>query len=258
MSKDDETREGEGGALFDETAAAYRRIRERTEEQLLRAIDFNIRNSIKAFNAMGGRATLSDTAADPTSLVQSSSLDSLTQTLSSLFGYLYGVLGPIPLRHMTRHACHTISREIWDNALMKHNFSSSGYAQFRRDITAVQDCIDAAIKAPGEAGKGMQQLDQALILLGLPIRASSQTESNDDDDDNGAWDFEDAAEDQDSDTETPPAIPDEDKIWGLWEVEKRLNKSNAAARTVLAEMGLTEINEKDARRIVARRVEVNS
>ena len=258
MSKDDETREGEGGALFDETAAAYRRIRERTEEQLLRAIDFNIRNSIKAFNSMGGRATLSDTAADPSSLVQSSSLDSLTQTLSSLFSYLFGVLGPIPLRRMTRHACHTVSREIWDNALLKHNFSSTGYAQFRRDITAIQDCIDAAIRAPGEAGKGMQQLDQALILLGLPIRASSNAETNSDDDENGAWDFDDAAEHQESDSETPPAIPDEDKIWGLWEVEKRLNKSNAAARTVLAEMGLTEINEKDARRIVARRVEVNS
>ena len=258
MSKDDETREGEGGALFDETAAAYRRIRERTEEQLLRATDFNIRNSIKAFNATGGRATLSDAAADPSSLTQSSSLDSLTQTLSSLFGYLFGVLGPIPLRRMTRHTCNTISREVWDNALMKHSFSTTGYAQFRRDITAIQDCIDTAIRAPGEASKGMPQLDQALILLGLPIRASQQAESNDDDDDNGAWDFEDAAEDQDSDNDTPAALSDEDKIWGLWEVEKRLNKSNAAARTVLAEMGLTEINEKDARRIVARRVEVNS
>lgn len=263
MKDDDSARETDGGGLFDETAASYRRLRERTEEQIVRALSVNIHNNIRSFTGMGGRATLSSGSLDPSSLSQSASVDTLTQTLSSLLGFLFTVLAPAPLRRITRQACHTIQKDIWDNAIMKHTFSLAGLAQFRRDISAIQQTIDSSIKAPGEADRGMRKLHEALVLLGLPVRASGidtgvAAQGGDEGQD---WGFEEeeggAAEVNEIDT-TIQMNGDEEKVWGLWEVEKRLNQSNESARRVLAEMGLTHLNEKEARNIIARRVEINS
>ena len=260
VMKDDDVQETDGGALFDETAATYRRLREGAESQIVRAVEVNIRNSIKPFVEMEGRATLSQPPPDPSLLSQSASLDSLVQTLSSLLGLFYTVLAPAPLRRITRQASHAIQREIWDNVLMTDAFSLAGYAQFRRDITAIQDCIDSNIKASGEAERGMRKLMEGLVLLGLPIRSSASSKSDSYETADGEdWGFDENADtEEDHNGEATPPETDEDKVWGLWEVDKRLNRSNEDARRVLAEMGLSQLSEKEARSIVGRRVEVNA
>lgn len=267
----------ENGGLFDETASSYRRLRERSEGEILRALDVSIKSALIPFTKTGIWKSLSTMSTSGTTdiaqLPPSASLDSLTQTLSALLGFLAQTLAPGPLRRTTRHITTTLQRELF--ALLTTNqFSAGGAAQFQRDVSAIEDTIDNATNLHGEARRHMRKVHDALTLLNLPIKSStsastsapapgvSRADSNDGHDteiDADEWGFDDnddetcdptqRAEERDGDERDAP---------GLWQTEQAIMRSNESARQVLQDLGITELTETEARNVIRRRVEVGS
>ncbi len=242
------------GGLFDETASAYRGLRILVENEITEALRSNVRGTLRIYTKVSGWASISSTVSDDSQLSPSASLDSTLQVFSRQVGFLSTVLAAAPLRRITRQVCQAVQKDILDSVVMRHSFSSAGVAQLRRDCMALETVIDKTIKAPGEAQRYMKRLGDALTLLGLPIRASQNGENQDPED--SGWDFE---EDDDSSEDfATPDETDEGRVWSLWEVEKRVFRSNESAREILAKLGLTTLNESDARTILKRRIELGS
>jgi RAD50-interacting protein 1 len=263
--------ESDGGALFDETATAYRRLRLKAEEQIKHLLVNAVTTSLRPYSRVTGWSSLSSQESNTTTnsnSAPSSALDTTLQLLSDFLAFLSTVLAPAPLKRITRQLCLAIQRYIWDNVLMRHNFSASGAQQLRSDIQAIEKVVDASIKYSGEAARGMRRLGEGLKLLGLPIKSSSsfispkKLASAADKEDEDGWGFEDDGDDDDKETGETEEEPDldetenEDKIWSLWIVEKLVFKSNESARNVLMDMGFETLSESDARGILERRVEV--
>lgn len=230
----------EGGALFDETASAYRRLRLRSESIIQDKITDEIRAALKRYSRVAQWSSLSSSSnpANPlSSLAPTAELDTALQILSSSLIFLATVLAPAPLRRITRQVLLAMQTYLWDNVLMTHSFSFAGAMQFRRDVEAVCGIVDRALVKEGEGARGLRKVGEGLFLLGLPAEGSevNGTDRNSGGDDDGDG---------------------EEKVWGLWEVEKRVFRSNESAREVLGEIGLDLLSESDARGILVRRVEV--
>ena len=88
------------------------------------------------------------------------------------------------------------------------------------------------------AESGFARLDEAIGLLGIPVRGSrnGQKEEEHENDVGG------------------------EKKWGLWEVEKRLFQSGGedAKRFLVDELSVERLSVADARKVLARKVELGS
>ena len=258
----------EGGALFDETAAAYRRLKQQAEGETLRLIDVNIRDAMAPFAHVDNWASLSGNTADASELAPSPAIDSVLQAISTLLGFLKKVLAPAPMRKMTMHFCATLEWEVYGSVVMRHTFSAAGVAQLRRDVLALEEAV---VRVSGAGGE-MRKLAQVVKLLGLGIKPSRSRSSThmsgekrggdvegwdfDEDDNHGdeSWD--------EGNLDTTPTEEEgdeaEEREWSLWEAERALFKSNEAARQVLKSMRLDMLSEQEARAVVGRRVEIGS
>lgn len=239
------------GALFDETATSYRRLKERAEAEILRALERDVRNGMVAFTRSSQWSSISSGEFEPQNLTPSSSLDPALQVLSSQLSFLATVLGAASLNRIVRQICLVVEKEVYDNVLLRHSFSSAGVAQLRRDVSALEATIDSASHITGISQKGMPKLQQALVLVGLPLGAT-----DDDTQDNKAadgWGFDDDAEPADTDRDS--SDESDDKLLTFENVSKTLFQSNASARKVLARIGCDLLSETDARSILERRID---
>ncbi|KEF56887.1 uncharacterized protein A1O9_07077 [Exophiala aquamarina CBS 119918] len=254
-SADEET-ESDGSGLFDQTAAAYRRLRERSEEEVVRAFDVNVRNALRTYGKQPQWSSLGDAPSDATALTPSSALDSLFQTISVLLGFLAHTFALGSLRRVTKHFCTSIQREIYDNVVMHNTFSAAGAAQLRRDLSAIEESIEKSTRVSGAIGASMKRIEEAVYLLALPASKAKAGTNNESD----GWGFDEDDDDQPSaiDARGGSRYGEDVEEWGLWDAEKRVFESNEAAREALADMGLFHLSESDARNILKRRIELNS
>lgn len=256
-SPDNQDQDSDGGALFDETAATYHRLRERSEVEIVHILENSLRASLRSFTKMAMWASLTPAVTDLTSLSPSAALDSTLQTVSSHLGYLANVLAGVAMHRVAKQTTLTIQKEIWDNIILRHSFSESGAVQLKRDVMAIEDVIDSSVKVRGEARRAMKKLDEALLILSLPVGTSSSDTGNSADD-GEAWGFDEEGEEETFENKSSLAADDDpDKLWTLLEVERRLFENNQAARHVLAAMGIETVGEGEARNIVERRVEIS-
>lgn len=235
--------EDAGGALFDETAGAYRRLRIRSETIMQDMLIQNIRDSLWPYSRINPWASLSP-GAEPTnsaSLTLTAELDATVQQLSSYLSFLSNALAQAPLRRIARQVALAIQAYLWDRVLMRHSFSASGIAQFCYDLNAIWEVMDRFL-GDGQGELGMRRLAEAAKLLDLPAVHS---------------------EGVGEDMETPVSEPVREEEVGdrqlaLWEVEKRIFRSNESARDVLEELGFEVITESEARNVLERRIELGS
>jgi RAD50-interacting protein 1 len=260
-SNRDMLQDTDGGALFDETALAYRRLKEQSEAEILRLIDNNIREAVADYGRLDAWASLSTTVADITSLSPSSALDSTLQVTSVLLKFLSKVVARPTMHKLVKHLCATLQTEIYSRVITPHNFSAAGVTQLQRDIMAIEEAIDSRSNLRGVASSGLKRLEQMSTLLGLPIKRSGRQGIPDDvEDADDAWGFEgeDETDQTIADDELQESGSKKEDSWSLWDAEKEVFKSNEAARRALADMGLDFISESEARNILKRRIELSS
>lgn len=248
--------DADGSGLFDQTALAYRRLRERSEEEILRALDVNLRAALGPYGKYAQWSSLAATPSEAGAIAPSASLDGFFEITNVLLGYLASVLAPAPLRRITKHYCATVQREIYDNVLMHHTFSAAGASQLKRDLSAIEESIEKDTKLPGVAGGTMKRLQEAVFLLSLDAAQPANSGGTVGEDD--GWGFDDEETGQAETEDITNATMKDAEEWGLWDAEKLIFRSNEAARQALAEMGLYHLSESDARNILKRRVELDS
>lgn len=222
-----------GGALFDETASAYRQLRLRSESIITSTVTSNAVSALKPYSRMSTWATLSNSTV--VSLPPSSELAPAMRTLSTNISFLSRALGVAPLRRIIRQLLPPVQNYIWGNVLMRNMFSAAGAAQLASDADHLRSVIDVAlgpVANTGDSLRGLKKLNEGLLLLGLDANTPK--------------------------TEDDTTVEPEKAPLGLWEVEKRLFKDNESAREILAELGIETLTEAEARAVLERRVEIGS
>ncbi|KAA6408927.1 MAG: hypothetical protein FRX48_07271 [Lasallia pustulata] len=236
--------EDAGGALFDETAGAYRRLRIRSETIMQDMLIQNLRDSLWPYSRINPWASLSS-GPEPTnaaSLTLTAELDAPVHQLSLYLAFLSNALAQAPLRRIARQVALAMQTYLWDRVLMRHSFSASGIAQFSYDLNALWEVMDRYLGG-GQGELGMRRLAEAAKLLNLPAVRSEGL---------GPEQMEAPA----SGRVEEGGI--EDGHLALWEVERRIFRSNESARDVLEELGFEVITESEARNVLERRIELGS
>lgn len=266
------------GALFDETASSYKRLRIRTESVLTETLVSAIRDSLRTYTRINPWSSLpTNPSSPPSSSVTSASqlaptpeLDALLQTLTAYLPFLSRALALAPLRRLGRQMALTVQTTLWDTVLMRHMFSTAGIAQFERDVDVISAALDRYL-GRDQAELGLRRLVDALVLMKLPPRTSpllrragderSEMEDDDDEDEDvgAAWD----AVVDNKVQEREQGLADADRQdegektgLGLWDVEQRVFLNNESAREVLEDLGLETLSESDARRVLERIVRI--
>ncbi|KAL8674747.1 MAG: hypothetical protein Q9168_000831 [Polycauliona sp. 1 TL-2023] len=207
-----------GGALFDETAGAYRRLRVRTENVITDSLVQQIRSSLSAYSKINPWSALASPSAgdDEMSLSISAELDAPIRLLSSYLSYLANALAQAPLRRIARQVVLAVQALLWDSVLLFRTFSYTGAKQFGRDVRGVWEVVDRFVGV-GQGEMGMRKLAEGLVFLEL---------------DGGVTGGK------------------------LGDAVKRLFRDNESGREVLEEMGLEVLSEGDARSVLQRRVDM--
>ncbi|KAK4997695.1 hypothetical protein LTR66_002925 [Elasticomyces elasticus] len=229
------------GALFDETAAAYQRLRIRSEALISETLTYNIRESLRPYSRINPWASLSSSSAssDAVSLALTAELDPTIRLLSDYLGFLSRALAKAPLRRIVRQLCSSMQSSIWDNVLMRHSFSTAGAAQLTVDIGGLCETIDRYV-GDDVARSGMRKLVEGVTFLSLPVRGEITR------DEQGTGSA------QDNNRGASP------RRLGLFDAERRVFMNNENARDVLEELGMEVLSESEARHVLERRVELGS
>ena len=217
--------EEDTGALFDETAGAYRRLRVRSENIMQEMLIDSLRDTLRPYSRINPWSSLSSESNSSWALT--AELDATVQQLNEYLSFLSKILAQVALRRIVRQVALTMQAFLWDHVLMRYSFSASGIAQYRRDIEALWETMDRWL-GEGQSEMGMRKLKEGLVLLSLPVK--SDRSNNDGGGETNA--------------------PD------LSEVEKRIFRSNESGREVLEELGLEVLSESEARNVLERRVEL--
>ncbi|CAD0106989.1 unnamed protein product [Aureobasidium uvarum] len=222
------------GALFEQMAAAYRRLRLRSEEVICDTLIYHTRDVLRPYARINPWASLSAAGSGgETSLT--AELDPPLTLLDTHLAFLSRALSKPALRRICRVVGHSLQITLWDSVLLRHSFSTAGASQFMSDFRGICSVFDRYLGA-GTGRNVMQRLDNGLTLLDLPVRGEIPVEV---------------------DAEGSGKAVSEKK-WGLFEVERRVFMDNEAARDVLEEMGLEVLTESDARAVLGKRVELSS
>lgn len=281
------------GALFDETAGAYSRLRIRSEGIMIDVLSQNMREALRPYRHMYSSlpplppktaptlanphsnpwGSLTAAPSNPAALSPTAELDPLLTFLNTSLGFLARALAPSPLRRITRALLHALSAVLWDAVLTRHHFSTVGATQLAADLGAICRIVNGSVGA-GVAEAGLRKCGEGVRLVSLPAKgkvpAKSKAAAADDDEEEwegGAWDAEDDAEAGGvaaaaRETDVAAAARETDAAaadgLGLWEVERRLFADNQSARDVLEELGMEALTEVEARAVLGRRVELGS
>ena len=214
------------GALFDETASAYKSLRIRTETILTDTLASAFRDTLRPYGRINPWSSLSSDLSGSTpssSLALTAELDATIQQLNSYLQFLASTLAPASLRRIIRQLALAIQTFLWDSVLMRYTFSNAGVAQFTRDVEAIWETMDQHL-GNGQSQAGMRKLREGLVLLGLPEKVGEEQGAE----------------------------------LGLWEVEKRVFRNNESAREVLEELGLEALSETEARHVLERIIGLGS
>ncbi|OKL60645.1 hypothetical protein UA08_04056 [Talaromyces atroroseus] len=233
------------GALFDETASAYRRLRLRSENIIISTFSAEVQSSLKPYSRVSMWSSLSAPSASyPHPLT--SELTPTVRIISSNLSFLARALGTAPLRRINRQVLLSVQSFILDQVILRHSFSAAGASQLASDIDHLCSVIENALGQnftsstiyQGEAMRVMRRLNESLVLLSLRIKPQNTT----------------TAAETHEEVETHEAGAD----LGLWEVERRLFANNESARDVLSELEIETLAVTDARAVLEKRVEVRS
>ncbi|KAF2142191.1 uncharacterized protein K452DRAFT_227484 [Aplosporella prunicola CBS 121167] len=243
-SDDDNT-----GALFDETAGAYNRLRVRSESIIVDVLTDNIRDALKPYRSINPWSTLTT----QTSHAISPELEPLLTYLTTSLAFLAKALGRSPLRRIARHACQGLQAALWSDILLRHSFSTAGATQLGVDVGAASEVIERWA-GEGVAVHGLRKVREGVALLGLSVRGQRNRDGT-------------VREEEREEEDGLAGRGDEDEVrvdgsrragLGLWEVERRLFADNEQARLVLEELGFESLGEVEARHVLERRVELSS
>ncbi|KAK0721484.1 TIP-1 family-domain-containing protein [Apiosordaria backusii] len=158
--------DNDSGVLFDETIAAYSQRRKRAQEFLSEALVDSHRKAFKAYLHRPQWSTIADDEVVVHDLAVTAELDEPLRVLKRDFDFLSRALGTAVFRRVWREALERLNSTLWTDVLMSHKFTSSGAAQFARDLHAISSVIERYIP---DGSSSLGSLSDAVRLLNLPV-----------------------------------------------------------------------------------------
>lgn len=245
------------GALFDETATAYDRLRSRCESIIIEQLTTGASSALRPYRASNPWASLTVSGSTgSTSASPSPDLGPLLRThLPSHLSFLTRALATTPLRRILRALALSLDALIFDGVLSRYAFSRAGAAQFSVDIAAIEaafaktvDTSSSGGETHSEPGTWLRKCTEGARLVSLDAQESTaEAEAGNE------GDHADAAAWGEVDEEGTAA---ENGGLDLWAVEQRLFASNESARAVLADLDMGALTEAEARAVLGKRVEL--
>lgn len=240
------------GALFDETASAYMRLRERAESLLASALITSTRDALRPYTRLAAWSSLSNPAANipesppaPDLVLPSAELAPALAVLGEGLHFLSSALAPLSLRRVGRAVAKSVETVLWDRVLLPHSFSGVGAAQLATDVEVLQSTFESTVGI-GQGAVGMMGIYEAVKLLSLPIdRPGAPVNTATEGGKPTKERKRDSAEDR----------TDAQNLT-LREVEHRLFSDNESAREVLELLGMEVLTEGEARKVLERRIEL--
>jgi hypothetical protein len=144
------------------------------------------------------------------------------QQLRDYMDYLHKTLSYPTFRRIWRVVFDTLQDLLWNELLVKQDFTTLGAARLMQDILAIKSIVDLSTSSfgPGTA-LGMPKLREGVQLLNLPLEA-----------------------------QTPNDV-------SLAEAAKGIYSSNSEASAILERLGFSHLSRADARIVLGRRVEAS-
>ena len=221
----------ETGALFDETAAYFQRLRIRSEGLMQDHLVQSIRESLRPYGRINIWTSLGSEGVDSSSLAITAEMDIVVQQLNTFLSFLSKVLAEAPLHRVCRQLALSLQNFFWDSILMRNTFSRYGSAQAARDVYAIWEVMDRHV-GQNQSRLSMRKLAEGLELLNMPLKYGQDVK-------------------QDA---QPPETENEE----ILDVEKRMFRDNESARDVLEELNMETLSESEARSLLEKRIELGS
>ncbi|KAI1324511.1 RINT-1 family protein, partial [Xylariaceae sp. FL0255] len=163
--------DGDGGILFDETIAAYGFRRKTAEDYLVAALIHSHQKSFRPYISNTHWTTISpDMNIDVSQLAITAELDEPLKILKRNLTFLSTTLSTAVYRRVWRGALETLQEMLWNDVLMRQNFTTLGAAQFVRDIQAIVAVVDHYLK---NGALALSALQDGARLLNLPVEFGS-------------------------------------------------------------------------------------
>lgn len=145
----------------------------------------------------------------------------LRQILKQHMTFLHKALAYPSFRRIWRAAFDNLQDHLWNEVLIRQDFTTLGATRFGKDLLAIQSVVDSVAAETGTAF-GMPKLKEGVSLLNLPLE-----------------------------------IEGHDPGLSLKGASHSVFAGNAEAEEVLQKLGMTHLSRVDARAILQRRVEAS-
>ena len=142
------------------------------------------------------------------------------QALRENMAFLHKTLAYPPFRRIWRECLDSLQDLLWNEVLMKQDFTTLGASHLLQDLTAIQSVVNSTVTYGN--GFGMPKFRQGVEFLNLPLE---------------------------------PA--DEDSL-SLEQASELVFSSNAGATEVLEKLKMNYLTNSQARAILQRRVEAST
>jgi hypothetical protein len=132
--------------------------------------------------------------------------------------FLQKTLGIAPFKRVCRESLESLENLLYNDVLLRQDFSTLGAARFMQDVTAIQRVVDSCMPRGSGTTLGMPKLKEAAALLNLPVEA-------------------------------------EEGRMPLMEACQEIYAGGAQAKEALENLGMTRLTNYEARSVLTKRLE---
>ncbi|KAF8437405.1 TIP-1 family-domain-containing protein [Terfezia claveryi] len=233
------------GALFDETAGAFKSLQERTEEMIIEHVGNSVIEELRAYtritiwSSIESDHTGSEDSNQPHStLTISPEIAQPLATLSSFYAYTSRVLTAPAFRRIVRQTMALVQTHILDYVVARSQFSAFGARQLARDCTELW-AVSVQFAPPLVVEGVTRRLKETCLLLILPMTDGDEVPEREG--------FQDVLEEA--------GLGVGKSLIGIRTAVGRAFEDNEEARGVMEELGIRELLVAEVRGVLRRRVE---
>ncbi|APA14121.1 hypothetical protein sscle_12g088910 [Sclerotinia sclerotiorum 1980 UF-70] len=212
------------GTIFDTAIHGFKKIRSNAGDLLQRAIKYPIPADFRAYFTQAQWTTVGQDSQSiahfTSSLTISAELDQPLQIMKEKMAYLEKTISFPAFMRIWRHAVSALEDLLFNEVLLKQDFTTLGAARFAQDLKGIQSIIGAYLPLENTVFM-MPRLTEGAALLNLPIEVS--------------------------DMET----------LSLSEAAEKIYAGREECEEVLAKLHMKMLDNPTARQIILRRVEAN-
>ncbi|RPB19540.1 hypothetical protein L211DRAFT_842621 [Terfezia boudieri ATCC MYA-4762] len=219
------------GALFDETAGAFKCLQEWTEEMIIEHVGNNVIEELRAYTritiwpSIESDHTGSEDSNQPHStLTISPEIAQPLATLSSFYAYTSRVLTAPSFHRIVRQTMALVQTHILDYVVARSQFSAFGARQLARDCTELW-AVSAQFAPPPVVEGVTRKLKETCLLLTLPMKDGNEVPERE-----GLQDVLEEA-----------GLREVKSLMGIRTAVGRAFEDNEEARGVMEELGIREL-----------------